>query len=143
MNVEDPETMRALDTRLGRMHRTLDTMPGFEDRLAERIAALRITRAAAPTAEARAELERMHERERRAADRQARVESAVMTIATLGAALALWRFAPVIVRLFEAYADTVPMEPALLAGGTLFVTGAALWAALRQLGIEPRSLVGI
>jgi len=31
----------------------------------------------------------------------------------------------------------------LLAGGTLFVTGAALWAALRQLGIEPRSLVGI
>ena len=29
MNVEDQETMRALDTRLGRMHRTLDTMPGF------------------------------------------------------------------------------------------------------------------
>lgn len=143
MNVEDPETMRALDTRLGRMHRTLDAMPGFEDRLADRIAALRITRAAAPTAEVRAELERMHERERREAGRQARVESAVMTIATLGAALAVWRFAPVIVRLFEAYAVTVPMEPALLAGGTLVVSGAALWAALRQLGIEPRSLVGI
>jgi hypothetical protein len=143
MNVEDPETMRALDTRLGRMHRTLDTMPGFEDRLADRIAALRITRAATPTAEARAELARMHERERRAADRQARVESAVMTIAALGAALAVWRFAPVIVRLFETHAVTVPMEPALLAGGTLVVSGAALWAALRQLGIEPRSLVGI
>jgi hypothetical protein len=143
MNAEDPETMRALDTRLGRMHRTLDTMPGFEDRLADRIAALRITRAALPTAEARAELERVHERERREADRQARVETAVMTIATLGAALAVWRFAPVIVRLFETYADTVQIEPALLAGGTLVVAGAALWALLRQLRIEPRSLVGI
>lgn len=143
MNVEDPETMRALETRLGRMHRTLDTMPGFEDRLADRIAALQITRAAPPTAEARVELERVHARERREADRQARVESVVMTIAALGAALAVWRFAPVIMRLFETYADTVQMEPALLAGGTLVVAGAALWAALRQLGIEPRSLVGI
>jgi hypothetical protein len=143
MNVEDPETMRALDTRLGRMHRTLDTMPGFEDRLADRIAALQVTRATPPAAAARAELERVHARERREADRQARVESAVVTIATLGAALAAWRFAPVIVRLFDAYADTVQMEPALLAGGTLVVAGAALWAALRKLGIEPRSLVGI
>lgn len=143
MNVEDQETMRALDTRLGRMHRTLDTMPGFENRLADRIAALQITRATPPAAAVRAELELVHERERREADRQARVESAVVTIATLGAALAAWRFAPVIVRLFDAYADTAQMEPALLAGGTLVVAGAALWAALRQLGIEPRSLVGI
>jgi hypothetical protein len=71
------------------------------------------------------------------------VEAAVVTIATLGAALAVWRFAPAIVRLFETYADTVQMEPTLLAGGTLVVAGAALWAVLRQLGIEPRSLVGI
>ena len=143
MNAEDPETMRALDTRLGRMHHTLDTSPGFEDRLADRIAALRPTRAMPPTSEALAGLERVHERERREADRQARVESTVAGVATLGAALAAWRFAPLIVRLFETYAGTVQVEPSLLAGGTLVAAGAALWAVLRRFGIEPRSMVGI
>ena len=143
MNVEDPETMRALDTRLRRMHHTLDTSPGFQARLADSVAALAVRRAVPPRAAVLAELERVHERERREADRQARVESTVAGVATLGAALAAWRFAPLIVRLFETYAGTVQVEPALLAGGTLAAAGVALWAVLRQLGIEPRSLVGI
>ena len=142
MNPEDPEAMRMLDARLGRLHRKLDTSPGFEDRLAARIAATGVSRPASPAAEALARLERVHERERREAGRQARVESVVMTIAALGAVLAAWRFAPLLARLIEAYASTAEVAPTLFAAGTLAVTGAALWALLRRSGVEPRSFVG-
>jgi hypothetical protein len=143
MNAEDPEAMRALEARLGRLHRTLDTSPGFEDRLAARIAALDLARTAPLAAEALAGLERVHDRERREADRQARMESAVIGIAALGAALAVWRFAPLISRLVESYANMAQVAPALFAAGTLAAAGTALWAVLRRMGIEPRSLVGI
>jgi hypothetical protein len=142
MNPEDPEAMRMLDARLGRLHRNLDTSPGFEGRLAARIAAIGVSRPAPPTAEALARLERVHERERREAGRQARMESVVMAIAALGAVLAAWRFAPLLARVIEAYATTAEVAPTLFAAGTLAVAGAALWALLRRSGVEPRSFIG-
>jgi hypothetical protein len=137
VNTEDPEIMRALDARLG-----LDTSPGFEDRLAARIADMDRARLAPPAAEALAGLERLQERERSEADRQARIDMAIMGIAGLGAALAVWRFAPEIAGLFETYASAAQTAPALFTVGTVAVAGAALWPVLRRMGIELRSLVG-
>jgi hypothetical protein len=142
MNTEDPQAMRALDTRLSRLHRNLDTSEGFEDRLAARIADTRRAHAAPLAAEALAGLERVHERERHEADRQARLEWAVIAVAGLGATLAVWRFAPLIAGLLESYANTVQVAPALFATSTLAAAGVTLWAVLRRMGFEPRSLLG-
>jgi hypothetical protein len=142
MNAQDPEAMRALDARLGRLHQGLDTRPGFEDRLAARVAAMKIDQAAALSPAALARLERVHERERREADRQARLDSAVIAAAGLGAAVAVWRFAPLIARLLETYASAAQVAPALFAAGSLLAAGVVLWAALRKLGFAPGSLLG-
>ena len=142
MNTEDAKAMRALDARLGRLHRKLDTSEGFEDRLAARIADMRRAHAAPLAAEALAGLERVHERERHEADRQARLEWTVIAAAGLGATLAVWRFAPLIAGLLEGYANTVQVAPTLFATSTLAAAGVALWAALRSLGFEPRALFG-
>lgn len=142
MNAEDPEAMRALDARLGRLHRDLDARPGFEHRLAARIAEVDKTRGASLAPEALAVLERVHERERREADRQARLESTVIAMAGLGAALAAWRFSPSILRLLDTYANTAQVEPILFAAASLASVGIVLWAVLRSLGFEPRSLLG-
>jgi hypothetical protein len=137
MNAEDQEAMRALDVRLGRMHRDLDTRPGFEDRLAARIAEMERVHAAAPGSAALARLESLHQRERHAADRQARLESVVVAVVGLGTGLAVWRFAPLVARLGERYAETAEASPVWFAAAAVLAVGAALWAALRRMGLDP------
>lgn len=136
MNAEDTEAMQALDTRLRNLFSSLDADPGFGDRLQARLAAL----AERPTEDLRARLEREHDRARAAADRAARLDGLAIGIAGLGGLLALWRFAPELERLYSAAVE--PAGPTAIGFVTLAAVGAALWAVLRQSGIDPRRLVG-
>lgn len=136
MNAEDTEAMQALDNRLRKMLSSLDTAPGFEERLQARVAAV----AGQPSEGLRARLEREHERARAAADRAAWADALAIAIAGLGGLLAVWRFAPA---LAHAYAATLDASgPAAIGFATLAAAGAALWAILRRFDIDPRRLVG-
>ena len=137
MNMEEPEAMRALDARLRRLYGGLDTRPGFEDRLQARIAELAVAR---PAAADRSLLEREHEHALAAARSAARIDSIAVGIGGLGAALALWRFAP---QLSAWYATSIEtLDPLVVGFGSLAVTAAALWALLARFHIKPRTLVG-
>jgi len=135
MSTEDPEAMRALDARLRRLYGSLDTRPGFEQRLQARIAEL-----ARPTAADRSRLEREHERALAAARSAARIDSIAVGIAGLGGALALWRFAPQLSAWYAASVET--LDPLVIGFGSLAVTAVALWALLAHFHIKPRTLVG-
>jgi hypothetical protein len=137
MNVEDPETMRALDARLRKLYGGLDTRPGFDDRLQARIAELS---AARPSAANRSRLEQEHERALAAARRAARIDAIALGLGGLGSAMALWEFAPRISAWYAA--SVVTIDPMLVGFGSLAVAGAALWTLLRRFHIDPRSLVG-
>ena len=140
MNEEDPQVMRSLEARLAKMHAGLDTRPGFEDRLQQRIAALAAARHPPATAESRQRLEREYQRARAAVNHAARLDELALAIAGLGGVAAVWRLAPELGRWYAASVGHV--EPAVLAIATLSLAGAALWALLRQFGVNPRSLVG-
>ena len=140
MNSGDADTMKALDTRLARLHAGLDARPGFEGRLAARIASLEAQRTAPIPADVRLRLERVHERELAQVARAARVEGLAVALAGLGASIAAWQFGPDLARLTSA--ASVGLDPAVVALGTLAVAGAALWALLRWFQVDPRSLVG-
>jgi len=135
MSTEDPEAMRALDARLRRLYGSLDTRPGFEQRLQARIAEL-----ARPTVADRSRLEREHERALAAARSAARIDSIAVGIAGLGGALALWRFAPQLSAWYAASVET--LDPLVIGFGSLAVTAVALWALLAHFHIKPRTLVG-
>jgi len=137
MSTEDPEAMRALDARLKRLCGSLDTRPGFEERLQARIAELE---AARPTVADRSRLKREHEHALEAARSAARIDSIAVGIAGLGGALALWRFAPQISAWYAASVET--LDPLVIGFGSLAVTAVALWALLAHFHIKPRTLVG-
>ena len=139
MNVEDPEAMRELDARLGRMYAALDASPGFEQRLEAHINRLR-TKQTAASVEARARLERLHARECRKADREALLEASTVGLAALGSALAVWQLAPRWMGWVTHYLDQT--DPLFISLAALAATGLALWAMLRRAGVEPRSLIG-
>jgi hypothetical protein len=136
MNAEDTEAMQALDTRLRNLFSSLDADPGFEDRLQARLAAL----AERPTEELRARLEREHDRARAAADRAARLDAFAIGIAGVGGLLAVWRFAPQLDHLYAASVQAA--GPTAIGFVTLAAVGVALWAVLRESGVDPRRLVG-
>lgn len=137
MSTEEPEAMRALDARLRRLYGSLDTRPGFEDRLQARIAELA---AARPTSVDRAQLEREHEHALAAARSAARIDTIAVGLAGLGGVLALWRFAP---QLSAWYATSVEtLDPLVIGFGSLAATAVALWALLARFHIKPRTLVG-
>jgi hypothetical protein len=137
MKAEDPEAMRELDARLSKLYGGLDTGPGFEQRLAARVAMLRRVPV---TAEARARLEHEYRRELQEADREARTEATILGVAALGGALAVWRFAPQWSAWIVDFLDRT--DPLVVALGALAATAAALWTTLRRIGVEPRSLIG-
>jgi hypothetical protein len=137
MSTEDPEAMRALDARLKRLYGSLDTRPGFEDRLQARIAELA---AARPTAADRSRIELEHEHALAAARSAARIDAIAVGIGGLGGALALWRFAP---QLSAWYATSIEtLDPLLVGFGSLAVTLLGLWVLLDRFHIRPRTLVG-
>lgn len=136
MNAEDTEAMQALDNRLRKIFAGLDAAPGFERRLQARIATL----ASQPPAEVLARLEQEHDRARAAADRAARVEGLAIAIGGIGSLVTVWRLAPSIAHLYSTSLEAA--GPTLIGVATLAVAGAALWAVLRQCGVDPRRLVG-
>ena len=140
MNAEDDEAMRALDERLRRLCGSLDTSPGFEDRLQARIASMATAPAQVPLAAAREHLEQQHERARAAAHRAARMDAAAVAIGGIGSALALWRFAPQVTAWYATSVET--LGPTFIGFGSLAITAFALWALLKRLDVSPRSLVG-
>ena len=136
MNTEETDAMRSLDSQLARLCAGLDTRPGFEDRLQARIAGL----SAQHTAPTREWLECEHERARAAALRAARIDSLAVAIGGLGSVAAVWRFAPELMRGYEAVAGQV--GPVAIGFGTLAVAMVALWGLLRRFDVDPRGLVG-
>lgn len=136
MNAEDTEAMQALDNRLRKLFSGLDAAPGFEERLQARLATLAVQ----PSAAIRDRLEREHDRARAAAARAARLDGLALALAGVGSLLAVWRFAPGLLRFYEASVATA--GPAVVALGTLAVAGAALWAVLRRFDVDPRTLIG-
>ena len=136
MNAEDTEAMQALDNRLRKIFAGLDAAPGFEQRLQSRIATL----ATQPPAEVFARLEQEHDRARAAADRAARVDGLAIAIGGIGSLVAVWRLAPSIAQLYSTSLEAAGPTPISIA--TLAIAGAALWAVLRQYGVDPRRLVG-
>ena len=137
MSTEDPEAMRALDARLRRLYGSLDTRPGFEDRLQARIAELAVAR---PTAADRSRLELEHEHALAAARSAARIDSIAVGLGGLGAALALWRFAPQLSAWYVTSVET--LDPLFIGFRSLAVTAAALWVLLGRFHVDPRTLVG-
>lgn len=138
MNTEETDAMRSLDLRLARLCAGLDARPGFEDRLQARIAGLSAQRTA--SAATRERVEREHERARAAAGLAARVDSLAVAIGGLGSVAAVWRFAPELMRGYEAVAAQV--GPVAIGFGTLAVATVALWGLLRRFDVDPRGLVG-
>lgn len=137
MNPEETAAMLALEHRLRKLYAGLDARPGFEERVQARIAAL----AVAPTAELRERLEREHDRARAAADRAARMDGLAVAIAGVGGLLGVWRFWPELASLYTSVLESD--GPVFIAFGTLAIAGVVLWALLRHLHVDPRTLVGV
>jgi hypothetical protein len=140
MNAEDTEAMRSLDIRLRRLHAGLDARPGFEDRLAARVADLRAQRARPLPTEAVHRIEREYERARARFDRDAKVEGLLLAVAGLGGVLAVWQLVPELAHLLAA--ATHSTGPAAIAFGALPLAVALMWAVLRRFDVDPRALVG-
>lgn len=141
MNLEETEAMRSLDTRLRKLHADLDAQPGFEARLAARIAMQRAKQTRPLPADAVRRIEREHERARAQADRDARAEGLLLAIAGLGGALAAWQLAPMLGRLLAT--ATQGTDPMTVAYGVLPVAAALVWTVLRRFDVDPRRLVGV
>lgn len=137
MNIEDPEHVYLLEARLRRLHESLDASPGFEARVAARIAA---TRAAVPRDDARPRLEREYARACARARREARFESCVTAIAGVGGVLAAWQLAPDLTPLLVVPSGSV--HPAAIAIVTLAATAASIGWMLRRFGVGARTLLG-
>lgn len=138
MSREEDDAMSVLDSRLRRAMSDLDAAEGFEQRLQARLAALAAVHAAPDVAAMRAKLEREHDRRRAAADRAALVDGAAIAIAGVGGALATWLFAPELARLYSAAEQAG--GPIVIGFATLALTGAALWAVLRQFDVNLATL---
>lgn len=136
MNTEETDAMRLLDARLARLHADLDTRPGFEARLAAHVATLAEEQAAATQEANRQRIEQAYAAERAAAGREARFDTVILAIAGLTAALAAWRFCPVVLAGLEPLLSRV--DPGVVGLAVLPVAAGALWVVLRLFGVDPR-----
>ena len=120
--------MNDFDTRMRRVFAGIDTAPGFESRLAGRIASVRDT----PAGAALAGLERRRELARRQLRREFWMNA--VTAAGVGAAgiAVVWRHGPNVARWVEE-SVAIASDPALSMGFALAVLALGLWPALRSL----------
>ena len=116
-----------LDERMRRHFAGIDTAPGFEARLAARIAG-----ATAPDLAAlRARAARRRQRESDALRREAWMESAIAAALGFAAIALVWYHGPAVSQGVELAFDAV-REPAVLTSLTVAALGVAAWLPLQR-----------
>jgi len=124
MNDRQPES---LDARMRRHFAGIDTTPGFEARLAARIA----QRSAVPAETRRARADRRHELAAGRLRREALVDVAITAGIGVAAIALVWRHAPVVNRWLEI-ALAAAVEPGTLMPVAAAALGLAVWLPLQR-----------
>lgn len=114
------------DARLRRAFAGVDTAPGFEARVAARVAALRVE--PADVLRARAESGRL--REARRVRRETWLNAVTAAGAGVAAIAVVWRHEPAVARWTESQLAAAS-DPAVLMGIALSALALGLWPALR------------
>jgi anti-sigma factor RsiW len=117
----------ALDARMRRHFAGIDTAPGFEARLAARIAQA----SAVPTAVLRARVERGHALAAQRLRREARVNVAIAAAVGVAAIALVWRHGPLVARWLDG-ALAGSLDPGTLMPIALGALGLAVWLPLQR-----------
>lgn len=121
-----PPQADGFDARMREIFAGIDTAPGFEARVAARVAALE----AVPAEARRARAELRHRREAGRLRREYWLNAATAAGAGAAAIAVVWRHGPAVARWTEA-AATVASEPGALMGLALGALAFGLWPVLR------------
>jgi len=115
------------DARMRRLFADVDTSPGFQARVMQRVAA----RSAAPRADLRAQFERARARATSSLARQAWMNVATAVGVGAGGIALVWHHRLEITQTVQA-GLAVAADSGVLIGIALVVLGAGLWPALRR-----------
>jgi len=115
------------DARMRRLFADVDTAPGFQARVMQRVAA----RSAAPRADLRAQFERTRAHATRNLVRQAWMNAATAVGVGAGGIALVWRHRLEITQSVQA-GLAAAADSGVLVGIALVVLGAGLWPALRR-----------